>query len=126
MTPLSTTGRTICFDDLAEMKQETGTELNSVQRFRVITERMAQVFESKNHDYGNSFSDCVGELGIVAGFATIYNKCNRLKTLIKCADVKVSEETLADTLLDMANYCVMLKMELDKLSERNYNEIARR
>jgi len=43
------------------------------------------------------------------------HKFNRLKNLIKGEQALVTDETTEDTLLDMANYCIMLKMELDKL-----------
>ncbi len=81
-------------------------------RFKTITDSMAETFRRKNHDYGNSFSDSVKELGLVAGFVPILHKCNRLKTLIKGKEAKVKDESIRDTLLDMANYCILLSMEL--------------
>lgn len=90
-----------------------------VSRYKTIVENMTQKFIAKNHDYGNSFSESVQEFGAtngpVIGFAPIMHKFNRLKNLIKGEQALVADETAEDTLLDMANYCIMFKMELDKL-----------
>ncbi len=90
-----------------------------VSRYKTIVENMTQKFIAKNHDYGNSFSESVQGFGAttgpVIGFAPIMHKFNRLKNLIKGEQALVADETAEDTLLDMANYCIMFKMELDKL-----------
>ena len=36
----------------------------------------------------------------------------RLKTLARNKDINQGDESIADTLLDMANYCIMTYMEL--------------
>ena len=43
----------------------------------------------------------------------ISDKVNRFKTLIK-AKGQVNDESIRDTLIDTANYCIMTVMELDK------------
>lgn len=90
-----------------------------VNRYKAIVENMTKKFIAKNHDYGNSFSESVQEFGAtigpVIGFAPIMHKFNRLKNLIKGEQALVADEIAEDTLLDMANYCIMFKMELDKL-----------
>lgn len=91
----------------------------AVSRYKVIVENMMKKFIAKNHDYGNSFSESVQEFGatagLVIGFAPIMHKFNRLKNLIKGEQALVTDETAEDTLLDLANYCILLKMEFDKL-----------
>lgn len=86
-----------------------------VSRYKAIVEDMTKKFIAKNHDYGNSFSESVQEFGAttgpVIGFAPIMHKFNHLKNLIKGEQALVADETA----LDMANYCIMFKMELDKL-----------
>lgn len=91
--------------------------------FIETTEKMAKIFIAKNHDYGNSYAETVRELGPVAGFATIINKFNRLKNIIKGVNPLVEGETIEDTLLDMANYCIMLNMELKKLQVMKRNTL---
>lgn len=87
---------------------------NNVVRFRNITASMAETYERKNADYGNSFGESIAEFGAVAGVVRIGDKFNRLKNLIKNPGTqRVNDESIADTLLDMANYCIMLKIELE-------------
>lgn len=83
-----------------------------VKAFKETVEKMTDIFIAKNHDYGNSFGETVRELGVVAGFASIMHKFNRLKNIIKGKTPLVEGETIEDTLLDMANYCIMLNMEM--------------
>lgn len=86
----------------------------NVMRFRNITEIMSDTYERKNADYVNSFGESIAEFGAVAGIVRIGDKFNRLKNLIKKPDSqRVNDESIADTLLDMANYCIMLKIELE-------------
>lgn len=90
------------------------TTPNNVVQFRNITASMAETYERKNADYGNSFGESIAEFGAVAGVVRIGDKFNRLKNLIKNPGTqRVNDESIADTLLDMANYCIMLKIELE-------------
>lgn len=82
------------------------------ERFKEITQEMAKTFEKKNHDYGDSFSQSIEEFGYVAGVVRISDKFNRLKNLMK-EEAQVSDESVIDTLTDMANYCIMLRMEME-------------
>lgn len=92
---------------------EYNVKKSDADRFEEITKKMLETFKKKNHDYGNSFIETMQELGLVAGIGQIVHKCNRLKSLVKAGDAKVTDESLHDTLLDMANYCIMTKMWLD-------------
>lgn len=98
-------------DSLDDMTPIEGAE---VKRFREIATEIANTFARKNNDYGNAFEQSVDKLGIVAGVTPIFNKCNRLITLAKGTESLVKSESLADTLRDMAAYCIMLEMTLEK------------
>lgn len=90
----------------------------NVIQFRNITAIMADTYERKNADYGNSFGESIAEFGPVAGIVRIGDKFNRLKNLIKNPDnQRVHDESIADTLLDMANYCIMLHIEINNKNE---------
>lgn len=94
--------------------------MNDVQRFGRIQVEMCDTFKSKNSDYGNSFSQLYqefGDNGIITAAVQISHKYHRFMNLIKGAPAKVNE-SLRDTLLDLANYCVLTVMELDKAEER--------
>lgn len=105
-------GTTYHPDDVAFKKP------SNVQQFRAITAKMADTYERKNADYGNSFGESIAEFGPVAGIVRIGDKFNRLKNLIKNPDnQRVHDESIADTLLDMANYCIMLHIEINNKNE---------
>lgn len=87
--------------------------MDKVQRFKEITSDMAETYERKNNDYSDSFGQSVREFGFVAGVIRISDKFNRLKSLLSGKEQKVNDESVQDTLLDMANYCIMLKMEME-------------
>ena len=82
------------------------------QHFKVCTE-LNDLYEKKNHDYGNSFSATFKKLGIISAVTRITDKCNRLTELAVNAKQKVVSESIRDTLIDLANYAIMTIMELD-------------
>lgn len=86
---------------------------DKVAIFREITGRMADVYEAKNHDYGDSFGEGFAEFGLVSSVIRLGDKYRRLKSLVK-EDAKVKDESIRDTLLDLANYAVMTLVELEK------------
>ena len=73
-----------------------------------------ETYIRKNADYGDSFGKSVEKYGLIAGLVRISDKFNRAETLILGNPQEVKDESLRDTLMDMANYCVMLAMELEE------------
>lgn len=90
--------------------------MNNVERHRDLLFTLHESYAAKNHDYGNSFSELYAEFGLLSSVIRLSDKLGRLKTLLK-AEAKVKDESIRDTLLDMANYCVMTVMEMDKEAE---------
>lgn len=88
-----------------------------VKRHLEIVEELNRVYEQKNTDYGDSFAESVREFGIVAALTRISDKYNRFKRLALGNRNLVGDESIRDTLLDMANYCIMLSMILEKDEE---------
>lgn len=88
-----------------------------VKRHKEIVEELNRVYEQKNTDYGDSFAESVREFGIVAALTRISDKYNRFKRLALGNRNLVGDESIRDTLLDMANYCIMLSMILEKDEE---------
>lgn len=79
--------------------------------FNAYTEFMLNTFESKNHDYGNSFEKSLDEDGILVSKIRVGDKVNRFVQL-STNKGKVGDESIQDTLLDMANYSMMSVMWL--------------
>jgi hypothetical protein len=59
--------------------------------------------EQKNHDYSSSV-DCIGTTGINGISVRIFDKASRLLSLVQKGNQKVKDESIRDTLLDLANY----------------------
>lgn len=87
-------------------------------KFNDITDEMNALYERKNHDYGNSFSETFRKLGIISAATRMLDKMNRIVSLVTKDQQKVNDESLRDTLIDIANYAVMTIMEIDKKKER--------
>lgn len=67
---------------------------------------LVSVYEAKNSDYGNSFEECCNKFGLVSAVVMMNDKLNKINSLYDKSSMKV-DESLADTLLDLANYAVM-------------------
>ena len=81
--------------------------------FKEITDEMNALYERKNHDYGNSFSETYRKLGVISATTRMLDKMNRIVSLVTKDKQEVNDESLRDTLIDLANYAVMTIMELD-------------
>ena len=90
------------------------TPPTDIDKVEAITKKMHSIFRKKNHDYGNSFEQSLNEEGLAASRIRIGDKWNRFKQLSKGAKAQVNDESLRDTLIDMANYAIMTVMWLDK------------
>ena len=71
-----------------------------------------ETYVKKNTDYGDSFGESIKDFGYIAGLVRISDKWNRIKNLLSGSEAQVNDESVKDTLLDMANYCIMLYMEI--------------
>lgn len=90
--------------------------MNRVQKHKELCQELNKVYEQKNHDYGNSFGETFDKLGIISAVTRISDKYNRLVSLCTKSEEerKVKDESITDTLLDMANYCIMTVIEMHK------------
>lgn len=75
--------------------------------------KMLNLMAKKNADYDNAFNKGCDKLGYRYGLARIYDKANRLIHLIEddfqgCNKPNVEDESMFDTIQDLANYCNML------------------
>lgn len=86
---------------------------DKTRRFVQLVEHMAATYSRKNADYGDSFGVSVRKYGPIAGLTRISDKFNCLESLILKKEQHVADESIADTLLGLANYSIMLLMELE-------------
>ena len=91
----------------------------AASHFDAITGRMKDTFVKKNQDYGNSFERSLDEDGLLVLKIRLGDKFNRLSRLVKDPTSQlVMEETLLDTLLDLANYAVLGIMWIEKNNKK--------
>ena len=95
----------------------TTGDLVNIQTMFDEYKNLYQTFIDKNHDYGNSFEGSLNEYGIVASLVRIGDKYNRLRTLTRMDTRGRVDESVIDTLLDMANYAVMTAVWLKGIEE---------
>lgn len=84
----------------------------SAHQFKDIVKGMIETYVRKNHDYGNSFDKSLDKFGLVASVVRIGDKMNRIESLVQ-KEAMVQDESIRDTLLDMANYAIMTVMWVD-------------
>lgn len=87
----------------------------NVIQFQNLVNLMASTYARKNEDYGDSFGKSVDRYGPIAALTRMSDKWNRLENLmLKGKEGLVADESLKDTLIDLACYCVMTVIALDK------------
>lgn len=88
--------------------------MTQVEHFRKVADELGNLYEAKNRAYGNSFGETFQKLGIISAVTRISDKFNRLCNLATNPDIDNLGESLDDTLRDLASYCIMTLIELDK------------
>ena len=106
-----------------ELKKDRNTIVFSDQQapepsFTGTLIEMQELYSKKNHDYGNSFEETIQEFGFIPAIARINDKLKRVKQMLKGNQMNI-KESMRDNLIDIANYCVMTIVELDKRTDND-------
>ena len=90
-----------------------------IKRMHDLCAQMIDTYARKNKAYGDSFSETIKDYGFIAALVRIRDKFNRIEALIQGVENEVPDESLLDTLNDMACYCLMtiLSFEEKKINE---------
>lgn len=94
---------------------------NRVEDFEKITQKMLDLYKKKNSDYGNSVAKTFDEWGLTSFLVRMEDKMNRIINLTKKSgwmnsdDIKVQDEKIEDTLMDLANYSIMAMIEMNRV-----------
>ena len=86
-----------------------------MKEYKEIVEGMMTTCVKKNNDYGSSVEDTYNKFGDVSYLVRITDKYNRIVSLMN-KEAEVNDESINDTILDMANYCCLW------LASRKLNE----
>ena len=91
----------------------------NVMKHAEICVDLNRLYEKKNRDYGDSFHKTYLEEGMAMARIRLTDKLERFKKLTREGGQEVKDESIRDTLIDMANYAIMTAMEMDREAEEN-------
>ena len=93
--------------------------MNRLGIYQYILSNLEDTYKKKNSDYGNSVGDTYEKFGDISFLTRITDKYNRILSLAdkgECGEVK--DEALEDTILDLANYCLLWLVEREYAGQR--------
>ena len=89
--------------------------MKKVEQHSIIIRELTELYERKNADYGDSFGKSYAEYGLAMPCIRLEDKLNRLKNLtLRNGKQQIAEESIRDTLMDLANYAIMTIIEIDR------------
>ena len=89
-----------------------------------ICKELNNIYIAKNADYGDSFGKSYESYGNVMAIIRLNDKLSRFEQLIKHKS-EVKNESIRDTLIDLANYAIMTIIEMDLKKEEKDAELKR-
>ena len=87
--------------------------MNKVEHHAKLCKELNDLYARKNADYGDSFGKSFEEEGLAMARIRLGDKFNRFKTLSRSVERKVLDESIRDTLIDLANYALMAVLEME-------------
>ena len=91
--------------------------MDNVKLHKQICSELNELYERKNHDYGDSFHTSFIDEGMAMARIRLGDKYNRFKTLSRSDVQYVHDESIRDTLIDLANYAIMTIIEMERDNE---------
>lgn len=83
--------------------------------FNGLTKKMSRTFARKRSDYGQTTTETYNKFGPISMLTRMHDKLGRLDNLLgKAQKSKVLDESIEDTLLDLANYALITILEIRK------------
>lgn len=102
-------------DEMLELAENNIMEVNNMDRlgiYQYILSNLEDTYKRKNSDYGNSVGDTYEKFGDISFLTRITDKYNRILSLADKGETgQVKDEALEDTILDLANYCLLWLVE---------------
>ena len=85
-----------------------------VIRHKALCDEINSLYARKNHDYRDSFHQTYLEEGMAMPRIRLSDKLNRFKSLTRKNTRQVEDESIRDTLIDLANYAIMTILEMEE------------
>ena len=92
------------------------------EEHKKLCDLMHETYIKKNTDYGNSFSNLYADYGSIISEIHLREKFDRFKQL-RTSQAMVNE-SIEDTLMDLANYCILTVLEMKKLKSYEESEMT--
>lgn len=86
--------------------------MTKIERHEKMCNDLHSLYIKKNTAYGDSFGETFQKLGVISAVTRISDKYNRLVNLVTNPNIDSGDESVIDTLVDLANYSLMTVMEL--------------
>lgn len=108
-------GRKFCSQSVPKLSYKvTAKDIVTVRpTFDDMLSVLKDIYNRKNADYGNSFDKSLDEFGLVASVVRMSDKMERIKSLTN-KEAEVKDESIEDTLIDLANYAIMTVLWMKK------------
>lgn len=103
-------------EGLADKESISPERSPEVDQHKELLDELNDLYARKNQDYGNSFDKSLDEDGLLVLKIRLGDKYKRFSQLIS-NDQMVGDESMRDTLIDLANYALMGVMWMDKNEE---------
>lgn len=85
--------------------------MTNKERHNDVCKELNDIYVKKNADYGDSFLRQFKKHGLITSYIRMEDKMLRIEQLMT-NEARVEDETIEDSLLDLANYAIMTIMEL--------------
>lgn len=86
--------------------------MTNKEKHRYLIEQIHTTYLDKNKKYGDAFNETIKKYGYISALTRMHDKFSRIESFVMNG-YEDSEESLVDSLLDLANYCLMTVMELE-------------
>lgn len=87
------------------------------QLIEQVCEDVKQLLLRKNRDYGNSFAIQYGKYGVISSLIRMDDKMSRLNNLVNGHQAQVKDESIYDTIQDLAGYALLTLAEMKKIND---------
>lgn len=96
-------------NELSEEKKQVEDDVINpfIEEYEKIVNETVKLCKRKNADYGSSVQDTYEKFGDISYLVRITDKYNRICALLQNGKAEVRDESITDTIVDLANYCFL-------------------
>ena len=95
-------------DKIKEVEDDENDPVNPfMEEYEKIVNETVKLCKRKNTDYGSSVQDTYEKFGDISYLVRITDKYNRICSLLQNGKAEVENESITDTIVDLANYCFL-------------------